>query len=162
MQIRPAKKSDLEAITAIYNDAIETTVATLDTEPKTTSEQARWFREHTGRFPILIAEVDGNLVGWSSISPWSGRCGYDNTGETSFYVHADHRGAGIGKALKRATIERARALGFHSLIAQITDGSDASRHINERFGYEHVGTFREVGRKFGRLLDVHLYQLLLD
>ena len=162
MQIRTANRSDLTAITTIYNEAIETTTATFDTEPRTESEQARWFQEHTGRFPIIVAEVDGRTVGWASLSPWSGRCAYSNTGETSFYVKSEYRGGGIGRALKTAIAERARSLGFHVLIAQITEGSHASRHINESFGFEHVGTLREVGKKFGNLLDVHLYQLILD
>lgn len=162
MQIRTARQSDLEDLAAIYNDAVESTTATLDTEPWTASQQARWFREHTGRYPILVAEVAGKPIGWASLSPWSGRCGYSDTAETSFYVKAGHRGAGVGQALKAAIIERARTLGFHVLIAQITDGANVSRHINERHGFEHVGTFREVGRKFGQVLDVHLYQLILD
>jgi len=162
MQIRLAKRADLEAITAIYNEAIETTTATFDTEPRTMAEQLRWFEEHTGRFPIYVADLGGDIVGWASLSPWSGRCAYSDTAETSFYVKAGHRGEGVGRTLKVVVIEAARSLGFHALIAQIADGADASRHINESLGFHHAGTLREVGRKFGRLLDVHLYQLTLD
>ena len=162
MEIRLAKETDLAAITEIYNEAIETTTATFDTEPKTESEQKSWFAEHTRRYPILVAELDGHVVGWASISPWSGRCAYSDTGETSFYVKAGHRNSGVGRALKTAIVERARSLGFHVLIAQVAEGADVSRHINESFGFEHVGTLREVGRKFDKVLDVHLYQLILD
>ena len=162
MEIRLATEDDLEAITDIYNEAIETTTATFDTEPKTADEQLRWFEEHSGRHPIYVADADGIVLGWASLSPWSGRCAYRDTAETSFYVKAGHRGEGVGTALKSAIIDKARSLGFHVLIAQIADGADASRHINERFGFHHVGTLREVGNKFGRTLDVHLYQLILD
>ncbi len=162
MQIRPARKTDLGAITGIYNKAIETTTATFDIEPKTDVEQADWFEEHAARYPILVAEIDDRVVGWASMSPWSGRCAYRDTAETSFYVEAGHRGEGVGRALKIAIVERARAIGFHVLIAQIADGADASRHINESLGFEQVGTLREVGKKFGKVLDVHLYQLILD
>lgn len=162
MKIRRAVSSDLSAITAIYNQAVETTTATFDTEPKTLAEQAEWLEKHTDRFPVYVAEDGGAVVGWASLSPWSGRCAYRDTAETSFYVEAGHRGKGIGRLLKDTIIAEARALGYHVLIAQIADGADASRHINETAGFHHAGTLREVGKKFGRVLDVHLYQLILD
>lgn len=162
MQIRLAKMTDLDAITAIYNEAIETTTATFDTEPKTTREQLQWFEGHGERFPIYVADIEGTIAGWASLSPWSERCAYSDTAETSFYVKGEHRGEGVGRALKLAITEAARSLGFHVLIAQIAEGADASRHINESLGFHHVGTLREVGRKFGNVLDVHLYQLILD
>lgn len=162
MQIRLAEKTDLDAITTIYNEAIETTTATFDTEPKSKAEQLQWFERHGERFPIYVADIEGSIVGWASLSPWSGRCAYSDTAETSFYVKGEHRGEGVGRALKIAIIETARSLRFHVLIAQIAEGADASRHINERLGFHHVGTLREVGRKFGKVLDVHLYQLILD
>ena len=162
MEIRAAKKTDLDSITGIYNEAIETTTATFDTKPKTAAEQLEWFEAHEGRFPVVVAEVDGEVVGWASLSPWSGRCAYSDTAESSFYVKSGHRGLGIGRRLKRVIIDEARSRGFHVLIAQIAEGADASRHLNEDFGFEYVGTLREVGKKFGRILDVHLYQLILD
>ena len=130
--------------------------------PWTTAEQAQWFHEHQGRFPVVVAEVNDRTVGWAAISPWSTRCAYSDTAETSTYVKSGHRGEGIGRALKAAIIEEARRRGFHVLIAQITEGGDASRHLNASFGFEHMGTLREVGKKFGAVLDVHLYQLILS
>ena len=112
MKIRLARRSDMKAITAIYNEAIETTTATFDTEPWTATEQARWFREHAGRFAGVVAEVDDRTVGWAAISPWSTRCAYRDTAETSTYVKSGRRGAGIGRALKAAIIEEARRRGF--------------------------------------------------
>ena len=162
IQIRKAERSDLEAITAIYNDAILTTTATFDTEPKTAAEQLRWFEEHGERYPVLVAVLDGQVVGWSSLSQWSDRCAYADTAETSFYVAPGYRGRGIGRQLKHAIIEEARRLRFHTLIARVAEGSDASLHLNESFGFVHVGTMKEVVRKFGKLLDVHLLQKMLD
>ena len=162
MQIRLGQAADLDAITDIYNQAVLTTTATFDTEPKTAAEQQRWFEAHTGRHRIYVAEIDGTVVGWAALTLWSQRPAYGDTAETSLYVEAGHRGKGVGTALKRAVIEGARSLGFHVLIAQIAEGADASRHLSERFGFSHVGTLREVGRKFGQTLDVHLYQLILD
>jgi phosphinothricin acetyltransferase len=159
--IRRATTADLPAITAIYNDAIINTTATFDTELKSLEDRADWLASHGERYPVLVAECEGEVVGWSSLSQWSQRRAYDGTAETTFYVAAQHRGRGIGRALKAAIIDEARRLGFHSLIARVADGSDASLHLNERFGFRQVGTLREVGRKFGRLLDVHILQKML-
>jgi phosphinothricin acetyltransferase len=160
--IRLATQTDVPAITAIYNEAVLTTTATFDTEPKTVEERRRWFENHDERHPVIVALADGQVVGWSAISRWSERKAYEETGETSFYVRFDFRGRGIGRRLKEATIDEARRLGFHTLIARVAEGSDASLHLNESCGFIRVGTMREVGRKFGRLLDVHILQKMLD
>jgi phosphinothricin acetyltransferase len=154
--------TDLEAITEIYNEAVRTTTATFDTEPKTLEERRGWFKSHGERHPILVAEFDGRVVGWGCLTKWSDRPAYDETAETSFYVKEEHRGKGIGRKLKQATIDKARQLGFHSLIARVAEGSEESLHLNETFGFHRVGTLTEVGRKFDQLLDVHILQLMLD
>jgi L-amino acid N-acyltransferase YncA len=160
--IRRATLSDATAITHIYNEAILTTTATFDTETKTVEGREKWIQSHDGRHPILVAEVDGTVVGWASLTAWSDRPAYSDTAESSFYVHSTHRGRGIGRQLKEAIIEEARRLNYHTLIARITAGSAESMHLNESTGYVLIGTLREVGRKFGRLLDVHILQKILN
>ena len=162
LNIRPADLSDLDAITDIYNEAIRTTTATFDTEPKSNDEQLHWFESHGPKYPIIVAELDDTVVGWACLTKWSDRAAYSETAETSFYVKQECRGEGIGRDLKKTIIDEARRLGFHSLIAQVAQGSDESIHLNESFGFEHVGTLKDVGRKFGKLLDVHLMQKILD
>jgi len=160
--IRRAELGDLAAITDIYNEAILTTTATFDTDPKTADQRLEWFRGHDDRHPIMVAVLGGQVVGWASVSKWSDRQAYDDTAETSFYVKSDFRGRGIGRQLKLAIIGEARRLGFHTLIARVAEGNDASLHLNESCGFVHIGTMREVGRKFGRFLDVHILQKILD
>ncbi len=154
--IRNAVLSDLEAITEIYNEAILITTATFDLEPKSTAERLQWFQSHDRRHPILVAIVDDKVAGWASLSRWSYRRGYDDTAETSFYVKSEYRGRGIGRKLKQAIIDEARRLKFHTLIARVAGESDVSLHLNDNFGFTHVGTMKEVGHKFGKLLDVHI------
>jgi phosphinothricin acetyltransferase len=161
VEIRQARLSDAQAIADIYNEAIATTIATMDTEPKTAEERTRWLQSHDDRHPILVAEIDGVVVGWASLTEWSDRPAYADTAESSFYVRSTDRGRGIGRKLKETTIEEARRLGFHTLIARITEGSAESLHLNESTGFVHVGTLKQVGRKFGRLLDVHILQKIL-
>jgi phosphinothricin acetyltransferase len=160
--VRRAGPADLAAITDIYNEAILTTTATFDTEPKSAADRLQWFQAHDERHPLLVAVVEGKVIGWSSLSRWSERCAYDGTAETSFYVKSGFRGQGIGRQLKEAIVQEARRLGFHSLIAQVAQGSEESLHLNESFGFVHVGTLKEVGRKFGKMLDVHILQKILD
>jgi L-amino acid N-acyltransferase len=159
--IRRAGLADLEAITAIYNEAILTTTATFDTEPKLAADRVPWFEEHDPRHPILVAEVDAQVIGWASLTRWSDRRAYDDTAETSFYVSSEQRGQGIGRRLKQAIIDEAIALEYHTLIARVAEGSNESLHLNASFGFFHVGTLKQVGRKFGRLLDVHILQKML-
>jgi L-amino acid N-acyltransferase len=160
--IRRAELADAPAITDIYNEAILTTTATFDTEPKSVEERTQWLQSHDERHPVLVAAVDGRVVGWASLTRWSDRRAYDDTVETSFYVLSTHRGRGIGRKLKDAVIEEARRLRYHTLIARVAEGSHESIHLNGSAGFVHVGTLKEVGRKFGRLLDVHIMQKMLD
>lgn len=159
--IRSAVRNDVPAIADIYNEAIRTTTATFDTEPKGVDDRMAWFESHGEKHPVLVAELDGRVVGWASLSRYSDRCAYDDSAETSFYVAAEFRGRGIGRALKVATIAEARRLGYHTLIARVAEGSDASLHLNRETGFALVGTLRQVGMKFGRRLDVHILQLML-
>jgi phosphinothricin acetyltransferase len=160
--IRPARPDDCAAIAEIYNEAILATTATFDTIPKTAQERQQWLKAHDERHPVLVAEVEGQVVGWAALSRWSDRPAYDRTAETSFYVKSEHRGRGIGRQLKAAIVAQARRLGFHSLIARVAEGSQESLHLNAQAGFVHVGTLKEVGFKFGRWLDVHILQLMLE
>jgi L-amino acid N-acyltransferase YncA/GrpB-like predicted nucleotidyltransferase (UPF0157 family) len=159
---RKAELLDMDAITEIYNEVILTTTATFDTEPKTTTERLQWFQSHDKRHPIWVATLDGKVVGWISLSKWSDRPAYDDTAETSFYVKSEHRGKGIGTTLLRVLVEEAQKLQFHTLIARISGESDVSLHVHENFNFVQVGILKEVGRKFGKLLDVHVLQKMLD
>ncbi|MCA9056374.1 MAG: N-acetyltransferase [Planctomycetaceae bacterium] len=160
--IRPADASDAREIADIYNEAIATTTATFDTEPKSVEDREHWIAAHDERHPVLVAECAGAVVGYASLTRWSDRRAYDETAETSFYVRSTHRRQGVGRKLKEATITCARQLGFHTLIARVAEGNEASLHINQSMGFGFVGTLREVGYKFGRRLDVHILQLILN
>jgi L-amino acid N-acyltransferase len=162
IQIRRAAVSDVKAITEIYNEAIRTTTATFDLESKTVEDRLVWFAAHDDRHPVLVADVNGQVAGWGCLNEWSDRPAYANTAETSFYVQQAFRGQGIGKALKLRLIETARELGMHTLLARMAEGNAASIHLNEICGFRHIGTMRDVGLKFGQLLDVHIMQLMLD
>jgi phosphinothricin acetyltransferase len=160
--IRKAEARDVPAITEIYNEAILTTTATFDIEPKTVADRQTWLASHDDRHPVLVAVLNEQIVGWACLSRWSDRPAYDDTAETSFYVHSPFRNQGIGRKLKAAILDEARRLRFHTVIARVAEESGASYHLNQSVGFVHVGTLKEVGRKFGKLLDVHIFQILLE
>ena len=162
LTIRQATLEDLGAITEIYNDAILKTTATFDTVPKTPEEQKTWFTDHSPEYPILVAQSSGLVVGWASLSRWSDRCGYSGTAEISLYVDEKHQGKGIGRKLLEAIVQEGQEAGLHTVIARIAEGSEASIHLHKSVGFEHIGTMREVGRKFGKRLDVHVLQKIFD
>jgi L-amino acid N-acyltransferase YncA len=162
LTIRRATMKDLGAITEIYNEAILKTVATFDTKPKTVEEQKPWLESHDSKHPILVAEQDSTVVGWASLSKWSDRCAYSDTAEISVYVKEEHRGKEIGKKLMQEILDQGKKAGIHTVIARISESSETSVRLHEVFGFEHVGTMKEVGRKFGKLLDVHIMQKIYE
>jgi len=160
LAIRQATPADLGQITEIYNDAIQKTTATFDTELKTLEEQEKWFADHDASHPVLIAEQDGLIVAWTSLSQWSDRCAYSATAEISLYVKEEYRGKGIGKELMKAIIQEGKTAGLHTIIARIAGSNKISADLCKSFGFQYIGTMREVGKKFDQLLDVHLMQLI--
>ncbi|MFZ0892557.1 MAG: N-acetyltransferase family protein [Thermoplasmata archaeon] len=160
-RIRAALTMDAGAIATIYNEAVRTTTATFDTEPRSIEGQRAWLAHHDSQHPVLVAEVDGEVIGWAGLSPWSERRAYAATSEISVYVASPWRGRGIGRQLVTEIRARAVALGIHTILARIAEGNPASRQLHVSAGFTTVGVMREVGLKFGRLLDVELMQLML-
>ena len=161
MQVRLARLDDAEAIRAIYNHEVTSTTVTFDLVPRTLEQQQSWLREHAGAHPAVVAEDDGDVVAFGSLSPYRDRPAYSTTVEDSVYVHTDHRGKGAGKLVLSELVRLANDHGFHSVIGRIVGGHEASIAVHRACGFEHVGTEREVGRKFGKWLDVVLMQKLL-
>jgi len=159
--VRDARASDAATLLRIYNREVLETTATLDAEPRTLEEQTRWLAERSGGHVVIVIEVGGSVAGFASLSSFKARAAYRPTVENSVYVDPDFQRRGLGRVLMAELIERARMFGFHSVIARIAEGNPASIALHQAFGYEVVGVEREVGRKFGRWLDVTEMQLML-
>ncbi len=153
---------DADAVRAIYNlEVVESTV-TFDLVARTLEEQRTWIEAHSGGHPAIVAVDDADEVaGFASLSPYRSRPAYATTVEDSVYVRRDLRGEGIGATLLRDLVDRARGHGFHSVIGRIVGDHEASIALHRSCGFVEVGREREVGRKFGRWLDVVLMQLML-
>ena len=162
MRTRLAEGRDAEPMRAIYNlEVLETTV-TFDLVPRSLPDQQAWIDQHSGGHPAIVAVDDADTVlGFASLSPFKPRAAYAPTVEDSVYVHRDGRGLGIGELLLREILSLGTDHGFHSVIARIVGGHDASIALHRKCGFEEIGCEREVGRKFGRWLDVVLMQRML-
>lgn len=164
MDIRDAGPADMEAVTAIYNDAVETTTAIWNETKIDTANRLAWLvdRQRVG-YPVLVAVDDlGTVLGYASFGDWRAWDGYRHTVEHSVYVRADQRGNGIGKALMLVLIEKAQSIGKHVIVAGIEAENTASIRLHEKLGFESVGHLKQVGTKFGVWLDLAFLQLTLD
>lgn len=160
--IRPASRADAAAIAAIYNQAVEHTTATFDTAPETVEAREAWLDEHTRpQHPVLVAEIDGRVAGWSSLSSYSTRCAYEATVEISTYIDETRQGHGLGPLLTAAILAAGKASGVHAVLSRICTENERSIRMAKAAGFSEVGVLREVGVKFGRTLDVLMLEKLL-
>lgn len=163
MEIRDATQADLPSILAVYNDAVLHTTAIWNETPVDLENRRAWFVERRGRgYPVLVAVEGDEVVGYASFGDWRAFEGYRHTVEHSVYVHRDRRGAGIGESLLRVLMPRAAALGKHIIIAGIEAGNAPSLRLHARLGFVETARMPEVGRKFGRWLDLIFMQKTLD
>jgi phosphinothricin acetyltransferase len=162
VKLRSARLDDAEATRRIYNAEVISSTATFDLVPRSLDEQRRWLTARSGAHAVVVADDEhAGVVGFAALSPWKERPAYATSVEDSVYVHPPHQGRGIGKRLLGELLEVATAHGFHAVFARIVGEHEASIKLHAAFGFEVVGTEREVGRKFGRWLDVVVMELLL-
>ena len=153
-----------DAILAIFNEAIVTSTALYDYQPRAPQSMITWFEaKRKGNYPVVgIEDEQGKLLAFGSYGSFRAWPAYKYTVEHSVYVHKEHRGQGLGRQVLQALIARAQAQQLHALVAAIDASNTSSVTLHERLGFQHVGTMPQVGFKFGRWLDLVFYQLLLD
>jgi len=159
--IRAANIADLPALTDIYNHYVVNTTITFDTRPFTTEERRGWFDDHpaTGRHRLLVAVGDaGTLEGYATTSRWRPKPAYDTTVESTVYCHPDAVGHGVGTALYTALFDAIAGEDVHHVVAGIGLPNPASIKLHERLGFQSVGIFHSVGRKFDRFWDVAWFE----
>lgn len=158
VRLRTATPADLPAMTAIYNDAVATTVATFDLEPRGEDHYAAAVASTRSGDHVVVAEVDGAVVGMAYAGTYRPRPAYDGTREVSVYLHPAARGGGIGRLLYDDLLARVDADGVHTCVAVIALPNAASEALHRAVGFEQVGLLREVGTKFGRRVDTAWWQ----
>ncbi len=161
IHIRLATVEDLAAINDIYNHFVLHSTCTYQEEPETMADRRAWFQNRAPAHPVTVAVVANEVVGWAALSPYHRRAAYRHTVENSVYVAHAYHGRGIGRMLLQDLIDRARAIGHHSMIGVIDAEQAASIRLHESMGFREVGRMRDLGFKFGRWLDVQYLQLML-
>jgi L-amino acid N-acyltransferase len=162
MLLRLATLDDAEAIRQIYNVEVTSSTATFDLVPRSLADQRAWQAARSGAHAVVVADEGGEVLGFGSLSQWRDRPAYATTVEDSVYVHREHHGKGVGRALLDELVATATAHGFHACMARIVGGHEASIALHRACGFEIVGTEREVGRKLNRWLDVVLMERMLS
>lgn len=159
--IRLATRADAGDINSIQNHYVVHSTATFLTEPLTLEQRLAWFENRSQAHPVIVAQADGLVAGWGSLEVFRPRPAYRHTAEFSIYVHPERHRRGIGRAILTDLVARASALGHHTLVGGCCSESTAVIALLEASGFSRVAHFREVGRKFGRWLDVVFLQRLL-
>jgi L-amino acid N-acyltransferase len=159
--LRPATEADLPAINDIYNHYVRTSTCTYQETDETMEDRVAWFKHHGPAHPIIVAEIDGVVVGWGSLSPFRERSGYRFTVEDSVYIDHEHHNRGIGSTILQELIKLARQHGYKMLIAGVDGEQLPSVRLHSKFGFVECAHFKRVGFKFDRWLDVIFLQLSL-
>lgn len=160
--IREATAADMAAVTAIHNDQAIASTNSYDWTPFDEQHWLNWLvsQQSAGR-PCLVAELDGEVVGYASYAPFRGKAGWQYTVEHSVYLAPHAVGQGLGRALMAELVEVARQRGVHVMVAVIDDANQGSQRFHEALGFELMGVIREGGRKFDRWLDCAFWTLRL-
>ncbi|MFI6339151.1 GNAT family N-acetyltransferase [Streptomyces sp. NPDC050535] len=162
VQVRPGKEADLDALTAIYNHYVRETPITFDTAVFTSEERRPWLLSHPEDGPHrLMVASDANsqaIHGYATSSAFRAKPAYATSVEVTVYLAPGAAGRGIGTLLYKALFAALAGEDVHRAYAGVAQPNEASVRLHERFGFQHVGTYREVGRKFGRYWDVAWYE----
>ncbi|MET7907120.1 N-acetyltransferase family protein [Streptomyces avermitilis] len=162
VQVRPGVEADLKALTDLYNHYVRETPITFDTAAFTPEERRPWLLSHPEDGPHRLMVATGadsqEILGYATSSPFRAKPAYTTFVEVTVYVAPDAGGRGVGTLLYGALFEALAGEDLHRAYAGIAQPNEASTRLHERFGFRHVGTYREVGRKFGRYWDVAWYE----
>ena len=162
MKVRDATEGDLPGLLAIYNEVIAHSTAVFSDQPATLDDRRAWFAQRAAAgYPVLVAEDAHGVAGFASFGDFRSWPGYRHTVEHSIHVRKDVRRSGVGRLLLEPLIARAAALDKHMLLAGIDGENAASIAFHLRFGFVEAGRLREVGRKFGRYIDLVFLQRAL-
>ena len=163
MIIRPATQDDAAAICAIYNHYVATTTISFEEEPVAPADMAQRIVDVGGAgLPWLVAESEDHLLGYAYVTKWRARPAYRTSVESSVYLDREAAGRGVGTLLYRALLKALRGLDVHMVIGGIAQPNAASVALHEKLGFRKVAHFSEVGRKFGRWVDVGYWELRLE
>lgn len=151
----------MEDVLSIYNEGIEDRVATLETETKDLTYMLNWFQNHQNRYPVIVAERLGEIIGWASLNKYNTRNAYDGVADLSVYIKRTHRGKGIGGKLLSAIEAHAKENEFHKIVLSTFPFNELGQGLYKKKGYREVGVFENQGKLDGEYVDVMVMEKLL-
>lgn len=157
MGIRAARESDIEAMLAIYQPYVANTTYSFEYTGPTLPEFTERYRLYVEKYPWLVWEEDGVVLGYAYASPMAVRASYQWTADVSIYIQMEAHGRGIGRALYTALEDALRELGYYNMLAIITEENEVSRAFHTSMGFVHMLDLPRIGYKFGRWLGVSYY-----
>ncbi|MDR0507659.1 MAG: GNAT family N-acetyltransferase [Dysgonamonadaceae bacterium] len=161
--LRKAVISDAGCIVNIYNYYVENTTITFHEDKVSINEMEQKIENILNKnYPFIVLEEDGYIAGYALLNDWRPHHAYKITLETSIYLDPCFVGRGLGIALYKELINNAKDLGIHSLIGVLSIPNEASRKIHTKLGFQLAGIIREAGLKFGQLIDVEFWQLIIN
>jgi len=161
LQVRPAELGDAADIARIYLEATQDNLATFENFLVTPEDRTRWFHEHDDKYPLLVAELKGRVLGWASLSPYHVRPRIDGVAELLIYIDRDYRRLGVGRELMRAIQERARAAGHFKMVGRFVAHNDAGRRLCRLTGWREVGVHQRHTKLEGRWYDIVIVECLI-
>ena len=163
LKIRRALPSDLPAIFAIHDEEVLHGTGTFDTVPFTPEQRSAWLLAHQSEtYPALVADDGVQVLAWGTLSPWMHKGACQRCAEVTVFVHRHSHVEGLGRMLFQELIVHARTVGLGVLISGVCPDNQPAHELDSTFGFRYVGTLHKVGSKFGRLLDLELFELPLD
>ncbi|MEK3715314.1 arsinothricin resistance N-acetyltransferase ArsN1 family A [Paenibacillus sp. FSL R7-0333] len=161
LTVRQAKPTDIKSVLRIYNQGIEDRIATLETEMKDLSYMEAWFNDHQDRFSVLVAEREGEVIGWASLNPYSHRCAYNGVADLSVYIDRSFRGQGVGSSLLESLHKVAKENSFYKMVLFTFPFNESGQGLYRKMGYREVGVFEKQGMLDEAFIDVMIMEKLL-
>jgi len=160
-QVRPIEERDIKPCLDIYSHWVTNSVATFEIKPPTMGQFSQRIQSLWPRYPFLVYETKGNILGFCYAQPFNLREAYRWTAESSVYVHSEHQGNGIGRELSLALLDTLKVQNIYSVLAGIALPNESSVGLHESLGYIQAANYRKVGFKFDEWHDVNWYQISL-
>lgn len=161
LTVRQATPEDIGSILRIYNQGIEDRIATLETETKDFSYMEAWFKDHQGRYSVIVAEREGEVIGWASLNPYSLRCAYNGVADLSVYIDRGFRGQGVGNSLLDSLHKVAKENSFYKIVLFTFPFNESGQGLYRKMGYRQVGLLEKQGIIDKTFIDVMIMEKLL-
>jgi phosphinothricin acetyltransferase len=161
MMIRPVNAADAPAIRGIYNYYITNTAISFEEDPVSTAEMEGRIRTVTAAYPWFVWEEEGEVLAYAYVNTWKERAAYRYAAELSVYVQHGKEGRGLGKKLMAHLLEAVKKTEIHTLVSGITIPNERSIALHEKFGFQEIARFSEIGFKLDRWQDVGYWELVV-